>query len=127
MTHIIQFPLEDGGFVLVEVDEPQTAGMIPAGRISDVLETAEITFGEALGKARLIIETVIVKLGSLSDPPDELAIKFGLKMSTEAGVVFAAAGAEASYEVSLTWKREKPRGQAQGSTDKDAAATLVKP
>jgi len=36
-------------------------------------------------------------------------VEFGLKMSAEAGAVVAAAGAEANYKVTLTWKREQKK------------------
>ena len=32
MKHFVEFKMEDGGTVIVEVDEPETGGTIPAAR-----------------------------------------------------------------------------------------------
>jgi hypothetical protein len=49
------------------------------------------------------------ELRALHDPPDEIEVEFGLKMSAEAGAVVAATGLEANYRVTLTWRREETR------------------
>ncbi|MCS7178813.1 MAG: CU044_2847 family protein [Anaerolineae bacterium] len=54
---------------------------------------------------RPLAEAVICKLRALADPPDEVEVEFGLKLNAEAGAVLAAAGTEAHYKVTLTWKR----------------------
>ncbi|MFN3763514.1 MAG: CU044_2847 family protein, partial [Anaerolineae bacterium] len=57
-------------------------------------------------KVRPVAEAVVRKLRGLSDPPDQVEVEFGLKLSAEAGAFLAAAGTEANYKVTLTWKRE---------------------
>jgi hypothetical protein len=58
-------------------------------------------------------DVFIKKVRGLSDPPDEVEVTFGLKATGELGnFAVAKAGAEASYTITLTWKREaeqKPR------------------
>lgn len=39
--------------------------------------------------------------------PDEYKIKFGLKLSANAGVILANSGSEASFEVTLSWSSRK--------------------
>lgn len=109
MKRLIEFPLEDGGSVLVEVDEPEQPGMPvrAATSGSQVAEKAGQTFDAALDRIRPAATVIIQKLRSLHDPPDEVEVEFGLKMNAEAGAVVAAAGVEANYKVTLTWKREQ--------------------
>ena len=107
MKRLVGFELEEGGTIYVEVDVPEEAGMVPASRGSEVVQHAEETFTAALDKVRPAAQVIIEKLRTLHDPPDEVAVEFGLKMSAKAGAVVAAAGVEANYKVTLTWKREQ--------------------
>lgn len=105
MKRLVEFPLEKGGSVVVEIEAPEGLGMAPAGRIEEALERAGQTFEEALDKIRPAVATVIQKLHALSDPPDKVEVEFGLKLSAQAGAVIAAASTEAHYKVTLTWNR----------------------
>ena len=107
MKHLIEFPLEDGGAILVEVDEPEPqGGVMRAARPGEIVAKAGQTFEAALERIKPAAGTIIAKLRGLHDPPDEVEVEFGLKMSAEAGAVIATAGAEANYKVTLKWKRE---------------------
>jgi len=55
-------------------------------------------------------QTIIQKLRALHDPPDEIEVEFGLKLNAQVGAFIAAAGTEANYKVTLTWKREEKKG-----------------
>jgi len=109
MKQWIEFPLEDGGSVTVEVDVPERVGMVRAGRGEEVPQRAQQTFESALDKVRPAAQAIIQKLRALHDPPDEIGVEFGLKMNAEAGAVIAAAGVEANYKVTLKWKREEKK------------------
>jgi len=109
MKRLVEFPLEDGGSILVEVEEAERPGMVPAATRSakGVPEKAQQTFEAALEKVRPAAAVIIKKLRALHDQPDEVEVEFGLKMDAKAGAMLAAAGVEANYKVTLTWKREK--------------------
>ncbi|HIQ00701.1 MAG TPA: hypothetical protein EYH30_00975 [Anaerolineales bacterium] len=107
MRRLVEFPLEDGGTILVEVDVPEEPGMVPAARGGEVVQRAQQSFEAALEKIRPAAQAIIAKLRALHDPPDEIEVEFGLKMNAEAGAVVAAAGVEANYKVTLTWGREE--------------------
>ena len=110
MKRLIEFPLEDGGSIVVEVDEPELpGGVVRAARPGEVVEKARQSFEAAMERIRPVAGTLIAKLRGLHDPPDEVEVEFGLKMNAEAGAVLAAAGAEANYKVTLTWKREQKK------------------
>ena len=109
MKRLVEFPLQDGGSILVEVEDAGGMGVVReaarGGR--DVPEKARQTFEAALDKIRPAAASIIKKLRGLHDPPDEIEVEFGLKMSAEAGAVVASGGVEANYTVKLTWKRER--------------------
>ena len=110
MKQLIEFPLEDGGSILVQVDEPAPEGVVVrASRAGDVVKKASQTFESALDKIKPAAGAIIAKLRGLHDPPDEIEVEFGLTLSAEAGAFVAAAGAEANYTVKLTWKREEEK------------------
>ncbi len=110
MRRLIEFPLEDGGSIWVEVDVPEETGRVPAARGGEVVQRAQQSFEAALDKVRPAAAAIIAKLRALHDPPDEIEVEFGLKMNAEAGAVIAAAGLEANYKVTLTWKRPAKAG-----------------
>jgi hypothetical protein len=111
MMKLVEFPLEDGTTILVEAEATEEAGMIRAARGEpSVPEKAQQTFEAALDKIRPAAQTIIKKLRALYDPPDEIEVEFGLKLNAQAGAFIAAAGTEANYKVTLTWKREEKKG-----------------
>ena len=112
MKRLVEFPLEDGSTILVEVDEPEgPGGAVQVRRDSKTVEKAKQTFEAALDKIKPTANAVISKLRNLYDAPDEVTVEFGLKLSGEAGVVLASAGVEANYKVTLTWKKNEQENQ----------------
>jgi hypothetical protein len=108
MKRIIEFPLEDGGTVLVESDEPEAKGTgIRGPGPREMVERAEHTFETALDKIKPVAAAFIAKVRELSDAPGEVGIEFGIKLGAKAGAFIASADAEATFKVSLTWKREQ--------------------
>ena len=106
MKRLIEFPLEDGSSMLVEVDEPDDGGIVQASR-GDVIEKAHQTLEKSLEKARPAAQLILAQLRKLTDPPDEIEVSFGLKLSAASGVILASASLEANYEVTLKWIKEK--------------------
>jgi hypothetical protein len=116
MKHLVEFPLQDGGTMLVEVDEQEgytettmRGGLVKAARpASEVVENAKKTFEEALEKIKPAAQSIISTLRDLHDAPDEIDVQFGIKLSAEAGAFIASAGVEANYTVSLKWVKSQP-------------------
>lgn len=108
MKRLIEFSLTDDDTILVEVNEPQASDndLDLVARPNEVVARAKQTFDAALDKIKPVATTIITKVRSLNEPPDEVEVKFGVKMSAEAGAVIAAASVEANYEITLKWKRE---------------------
>ncbi len=110
MKRLVEFPLEDGSTIMVEVDDPESAGgTMRVGRGDKTVEKANLSFEKALDKIKPTANAVISKLRDLYDPPDEIGVEFGLKLSAKAGAVLAAAGVEANYKVTLKWQKDKKK------------------
>jgi len=115
MKRLIEFPLDGGGSMWVEVDEPEGAGgTVRAGRgiLPELPEKSLQTFEQAVSKIRPATETVITTLRDLIQQPDEIEMQFGFILHAEAGVVIAAASTEANYTVRLRWSRHEEEKKA---------------
>ena len=106
MKHLVEFPLEEGGSVVVEVDEPESEGTIRAAR-GDTIIKAKETLEEALNSVSLVTKSLVEKLRSIGNKPDEIEISFGVKLSTVAGAIIASASAEANFDVTMRWTGKK--------------------
>jgi len=106
MNYLIEFPFEDGNSVIVEVNELEPAGGITRVGRADEIAKASQTFESAIERIKPGAEVIIAKLRSLSEPPDEVEVAFGLKLDAKIGAFIASSGIEANYTVTLKWKRE---------------------
>ena len=110
MKHFVEFRLEDGGTIIIEVDESETGGTVRASRRSgEIVEEAKETFEQALSKIRPATEKVITTLRGLAQKPDEIEMEFGFSLNAAAGVVIASASTQANYKVTLRWKGEEKK------------------
>jgi hypothetical protein len=102
------FELADGGAVLVEVD--QNEGVVQVGQKGEILRTVGKTFEEALSHVRDAAVSALTQFQSMARQPDEVELKFGVKLDAEVGAVIAKTGVEGQLEVTLTWRapKEKP-------------------
>ena len=112
MKRLVEFPLDEGGSVLVEVDEPP-AGPVTRGLGKDrsaLVEEADKTFEDATAAVTPAARSLIARLRSIDDPPDEVAIQFGVQLSAQTGAFIASVAAEANFTVSMTWRRRSAAG-----------------
>jgi hypothetical protein len=101
LPEFVRFPLADGGSVLVEVEvEP---GFEHASAPSGVLRKATTTFEHALNEVRAAAGTALAQFRDLG--PDEVELKFGVKLDAQAGAVIARTGLQGQFEVKLKWVR----------------------
>lgn len=105
MKQLVQFPLEDGQAILVEVDEPGGFRQISKESEGRVY-AAKSSFEEAISKIRPALYALISSFKELPIRPAEIDISFGLKMSSEAGLVVSA-GDQSNFEVKLKWTPEE--------------------
>lgn len=107
MKRLIEFPLEDGSTIIVEVDESKVEdGLVPVSTKPSEVEKAKTTFEAAVRKIRPVAECVINTLHDMPKRPDEIELEFGLKLNGKTGIYIASVGTEANFQVKLTWKQE---------------------
>ncbi len=113
MVHrVVEYDLPDGGTILVEVkaDDP-VEELVPATSASELVAKAEQTFDQALTAIDSIARGVISRVRHLGDPPDQVEVGFGLKLTGGTSVMLASGSVEANLNVTLSWKREvRPGG-----------------
>jgi Trypsin-co-occurring domain 1 len=102
MKHLVEFPLEDGNKVIIELDELETAGTTRAAR-GDRIEKAKETFEEAINNVLPATKSIVEKLRNIGNKPDEIEVTFGINLSTVAGAIIASASVEANFSVTLRW------------------------
>jgi hypothetical protein len=102
MKRLVEFPLEEGGSIVVQIDEPETGGTVRAGR-EGTIEKARETLEQALNKVLPAATSVVEKLRSMASRPDEIEVTFGVNLSTMAGAFIASATAEANFGVTVHW------------------------
>lgn len=106
---IAQFALEDGTKFLVEVEEPETVGVERVAiKTGQMVLQARQTFEEAIDAVKPVASVLITRLKyGLTTPADEVEVKFGLKLTAEAGAIFTSISGDVNFEVTLKWKEEK--------------------
>jgi hypothetical protein len=104
VKQLIQFPLEGGGVVLVEVEGRDEGGPRRVGRLDEVAETSERSFQAALAQVRPAVDAMMTTLQGLECRPDEINAQFAIKLGAKTGAFLASADAEAQFTVSLKWK-----------------------
>lgn len=104
MKRLVEFPLVDGGSVLMEVEEPEPEGGFVKAAQRGEIEKASQNFEAALEKIRPAATAVISKLKEMGEPPGEIEMEFGLGLSAKAGAFIASAGTTANFKVTLTWR-----------------------
>jgi hypothetical protein len=103
MTKLVQFPLEEGGSIVVEVEDEQLSGPVPAAVPGDFAGRARMSFEEAAAKLGPIARTVLDQVKDLG--PQDVQVELGIKFSAEAGIILAKSSGEGSCKVTLSWKQ----------------------
>ncbi|GAB3445724.1 hypothetical protein GCM10027570_16200 [Streptomonospora sediminis] len=109
MAHYLDVPDESGGVVRIEVDAPP-GGMVPAGRGSEAeVGRMQGSLNEAMERIRPMAEAITSAIGRLPVRPESYQAEFGVKFSTDLGVVVARTKAEAHVTVTLNWGAAPPK------------------
>ena len=93
-SQVVSYRLNESTVVRFEVDPPE--GFHPAGP-----DQIAGRVREALGPAVETAKTVLDKIKEIA--PDEVELKFGVKVSGGAQWLVAKAAAEGNFEITLTW------------------------
>jgi hypothetical protein len=107
MKHLIKYNFENDKSVWIEVDEPEN-GYSKQDAENDIKLAGWINkdtriFEEALDEINPAMQIILNKLLNLSNNPKELAIEFGIKMTSNVGAIIASTGMEANFKVTLIY------------------------
>jgi hypothetical protein len=102
MSNYIEYKLEDGSTILVEVEE--RGGVVKASSKTGEPVASKLNFKKAFASVRSSIDEILAEFDDLHVYEGE--IKFGLKSIGEAGIfAIGKVGGEMNYEVTLKWKK----------------------
>ena len=103
---LLKFTLEDGTPFFFEVESASDSGTKLAGRTSrKLVEEAKDSFDDMLKVVEPVTKKLVDRMRTgLTKDASEVEVKFGLKLTADAGVVFASAGGEVNFEITLKWK-----------------------
>jgi hypothetical protein len=100
---VVTYRADDSTLVQFEVDPAQ--GFRPAGT-GDIAGRVRDAVGPAVEAARVVLDK------AKEARPDEIELKFGVKVTGGATWLVARAAAEASFEITMTW-RPHPAGRTE--------------
>lgn len=113
MATYIEYTLEDGSTLLVEASEASGGPIKAADDSGNIFLRTEEKFKEALKAVKSSVATLQQGLADLET--DGIEVTFGIKTVGEVGLfAICKAGAEANYEIKLTWKRKDKAAQPDG-------------
>ena len=105
-AQVVTYRVDDATTVKFEIEPSE--GFRPAGP-DEILGKVRDAVGPAVEAAMAVLEKV------KEARPDEVELKFGIKVSGGANWLVAKAAGEANFEVSLTWSRPVDQAGAAGS------------
>jgi hypothetical protein len=97
-TAVVSYALDDDTVVCFEI-EP-SAGFRPAGP-DEIAGRIREAVAPAVEGARAVLEKV------REAAPDEIVVKFGIKVSGTANWLVAKAATEGNFEITLTWTPDR--------------------
>lgn len=116
MAELVEFTLNDGGSVLVEVDESRAGIGTVSRRDGTIVRDLQEAFERRLNDVR---KAAGIALDALREDlsPDEFKLTFGVKLTAEAGAVIARTSAEAHLVIEMQWNQKKGSPAIAGSED----------
>src|SRR3712207_2295993 len=95
--------MEDGHEVLFEIEEGQYIGPVSQ---EGVVQGLRERFDKVMDLVQETAHSTRTALANMADDakPSEYELKFGLKLTADAGVVFAKVGSEGTFEMTLRWR-----------------------
>jgi Trypsin-co-occurring domain 1 len=104
MSKLVRIDVGDGQTVLVEVEEVASEDIEPVTKSpGELAAKARRSLTEALDGIAPMVRTMKQHLNDVTDPGDEIEVKFGVKLSGEIDAVVTKVGSEATYEITLKW------------------------
>jgi hypothetical protein len=102
-TQVVTYRVDDSTVVSFEIEPVD--GFRPAGAGAELGVSVQDAVGPAVEAAKAVLDKVKEAC------PDEIEVKFGVKVSGGASWLIARAAAEGSFEVTLTWSPGKQQAR----------------
>ncbi|GGV36810.1 hypothetical protein GCM10010182_71280 [Actinomadura cremea] len=99
MAEVVRYELDDG--TQVEFETIPQAGFRPAG-VNEVAGHVRNAMEPAVGAARVVLEQL------KEAAPDEVEVKFGVKVTGRTNWIVAQASTDANFEIKLIWRPGAP-------------------
>ena len=109
MSPLLDLGLDEGGSILIEVDDPRGGAMTRGGGPAEVVVKASETLEHVLGQLSPVLRGIVSRLRESAESPDEVQVEFAIKLSTDANLIIAHTGGEANFRIALTWSRGPDR------------------
>ena len=107
MARLVEFDVGNGQSVLIEVEDVQSDEVKPVSkRPGKIAAQAKQTFDQALDNLKPMVERIRDRVDGMTQPADEVEVKFSVKLSGEIGAVVTKVGGEATYEITLKWQHK---------------------
>ncbi len=124
VRRLVEFMLEDGGSVRVQVEDGSAAGGHGGGvvtrgwgvREERVVQQAQQSFGQAVSRAQPAVQALVRRLRSVAESPEEIKVDFGIELSAEVGAFVTGASATGNFTVSMTWRPGPDAGRSPDPT-----------
>lgn len=112
VKRLVECALETGGTVVVGVDEPSGDPSLRGMARDHFALAAEPhkTFEDATAAVAPAARSLVTQPRAIEDPPHEVRIEFGARLSGQTGAFIASAAGEANITVSMTWQRRNTTG-----------------
>ncbi len=107
MRQFVEVPLEEGGSILVAIEESKEL-VIPAGRSPGDIVKASQTFENAVEAIKPVASAIVSKMREIPYSPEEIKVDFGLGLKLDpTGILkmVISTGADANFKVSFTWRK----------------------
>ncbi|MBK3580124.1 hypothetical protein JHN63_41320 [Streptomyces sp. MBT65] len=113
--YVVELPVGPGEADVVKVEVREVdEGIQQVARPGQVVARASRSLGDMLRSVRPVAETFVGSFRDIAQPPDEIALAFGVTLTAEADALITSTAAAANFSVSLVWRRTRPDDAAQG-------------
>lgn len=116
MAQLVRIPLEDGEFLVAEVDRddiPDESVVLASPEPGRAVARAAHTLESSLLSLRPALSGLVEALKVLS--PQAVSIEFGVKLGGETGVILAKGTAEVNFTVHVEWTPKSAAAVPSGS------------
>jgi hypothetical protein len=128
VKEVIEFSLEDGNAIPVEVDRADYDWNRISSRGGRVHQKDDIprSFHDALERIRPMADQLVERLRNMAAEPESIEVEFGIKLSGEVGALIASTSTEANFTVKLAWSHKpgtQPEAVAGDPPESDTSAS----